>query len=156
MKFLFNLQNSIDNLQKYKWPTFIWHTTIRAYRDKNGVEEAFKGVKTFIKFEPIYVRTDQHVKAHYTICVLSYLLDLTITQKIREHEIDEINSVRKVYQKLKRCLVGEIKLGSAKHTIKKMITIRPIEKKILNMFGGEYLCEKSYLQKIGIDYVKVK
>jgi len=26
-KFLFNLQNSIDNLQKYKWPTFIWHTT---------------------------------------------------------------------------------------------------------------------------------
>ena len=124
---------------------------IRAYRDKNRVEEAFKGVKKFIKFEPIYVRTDQHVKAHYTICVLSYLLDLTITQKLREHEIDEINSVRKVYQKLKRGLVGEIKLGSAKHTIKKMITIRPIEKKILNLFGGEYLCEKSYLQKIGID-----
>ena len=32
LKFLFNLQNSIDNLQKYKWPTFIWHTTINNYR----------------------------------------------------------------------------------------------------------------------------
>jgi len=41
LKFLFNLQNSIDNLQKYKWPTFIWHTT---------VEELSKSGEQFIYY----------------------------------------------------------------------------------------------------------
>jgi len=124
---------------------------IRAYRDKNKVEEAFKGVKSFIKFQPANVRTDKHVKAHYTICVLSYLLDLTITEKLRKHAIDEISSVRKVYQRLKRGQIGEIKLKGTGSAPKKMITLQPIEKKILKIFGCEHLAEKRHLKSQGID-----
>ena len=124
---------------------------IKAYRDKNKVEEAFKEVKSFIKFQPSNVRTDKHVKAHYTICVLSYLLDLTVTKKLREYKIDEISSVRKVYQILKRGKIGEIKLKGTRSAPKKMITLQPIEKKILNIFGCEHLVEKKHLKSRGID-----
>jgi len=48
---------------------------IRAYRDKNQIEQAFKDVKSFIKIQPFNVWTPKHVRAHYTICVLSYLLE---------------------------------------------------------------------------------
>ena len=49
---------------------------ISAYRDKNRIEEAFRDVKSFIKFQPTFVYTDDHVRAHYTICILSYLMDM--------------------------------------------------------------------------------
>jgi len=52
---------------------------ICAYRDKNQIEQAFKEVKSFIKIQPFNVWTPKHVRAHYTICILSYLLDITIT-----------------------------------------------------------------------------
>ena len=122
---------------------------IKAYRNKNQVEEAFKGVKSFIKFQPAYVRTDKHVKAHYTICVLSYLLDRTITQKLRQHKIKGADSLRKVYEKLKRGLIGEIKLRS-KTKIKRIVTPQPIEKRILKLFGCEHLTNKKHLRKMSI------
>jgi transposase len=50
---------------------------ISAYRDKNQIEQAFKNVKSFIKIQPFNVWKPKHVRAHYTICVLSYLLDIT-------------------------------------------------------------------------------
>ena len=57
---------------------------ISAYRDKNRIEEAFRDVKSFIKFQPTFVYTDDHVRAHYTICILSYLLDVTVTNRLRQ------------------------------------------------------------------------
>ncbi len=35
---------------------------IKAYRDKNRIEEAFWDVKSFIKFQPTFVYTDDHVR----------------------------------------------------------------------------------------------
>jgi len=71
---------------------------ISAYRGKNQIEEAFKEVKSFLKFQPTFVYTDEHVRAHCTICVLSYLLDMTITNKLREKPIREVGSARKVHK----------------------------------------------------------
>jgi len=122
---------------------------IKAYRNKNQVEEAFKGVKSFIKFQPAYVRTDKHVKAHYTICILSYLLDRTITKKLRQHKIEGVDSVREVYKELKRGLIGDIKLG-AKTKIKRIVTPQLTEKKILKLFGCEHLTNKKHLRKMSI------
>jgi len=68
---------------------------IKAYRDKNRIEEAFRDVKSFIKFQPTFVYTDDHVRAHYTICILSYLLDVTVTNRLRQEPIEEIGSVDK-------------------------------------------------------------
>ena len=73
---------------------------IRAYRDKNQIEQAFKDVKSFIKIQPFNVWTPKHVKAHYTICILSYLLDITIANRLKEVDIG-VRSPQKVYEVLK-------------------------------------------------------
>jgi len=126
---------------------------IKSYRDKNRVEEAFKEVKSFLKFKPTFVYTKEHVRAHYTICILSYLLDMTVTNKLREQPIEGIGSVRKVHKTLKRSEIGKISVNGTKHSGKKLIPTTEEQKSILELFNCDYLVEGSYLRSIGIGRV---
>ena len=49
--------------------------TVRAYKGLSQVEQAFRCLKTDLKARPIYHRTEQHVKAHFFLCLLSYYLE---------------------------------------------------------------------------------
>ncbi|MDP7080925.1 MAG: hypothetical protein QF415_13600, partial [Candidatus Undinarchaeales archaeon] len=124
---------------------------IRAYRDKNRVEEAFRELKSFIKFKPTFVYTREHVRAHYTICILAYLLDVTVTNRLREGPIEGMTSVRKVYKLLERIRLGELKLRGMDRTVRRIVTPRPIEKDVLRSFGCEHLLKKTYLRSIQTD-----
>jgi len=123
---------------------------IKSYRDKNRVEEAFKEVKSFLKFKPTFVYTKEHVRAHYTICILSYLLDMTVTNKLREQPIEGIGSVRKVHKTLKRSEIGKISVNGTKYSGNKLIPTTEEQKSILELFNCGYLVEGSYLRSIGI------
>jgi len=46
---------------------------INPYREKVVIESAFRDIKSFVEIAPVYVWTEEHVKAHFTICVLAYL-----------------------------------------------------------------------------------
>lgn len=59
---------------------------IEAYREKTQVEDAFKNIKSFLKIRPFFVNTDDHVKAVYTICVLSYFINRYLSEKRKETE----------------------------------------------------------------------
>lgn len=59
---------------------------ISPYREKEIIEEAFKDIKSFVELEPMFVWTEDHVKAHYTICVLSYLNNRTLTLRLHMNE----------------------------------------------------------------------
>lgn len=126
---------------------------IKSYRDKNRVEEAFKEVKSFLKFQPTFVYTKEHVRAHYTICILSYLLDMTVTNKLREQPIEGIGSVRRVHKTLKRSEIGKISVKGTKYSGKKLIPPTEEQKSILKLFDCGYLTEGSYLRSIGIGRV---
>jgi len=126
---------------------------IKSYRDKNRVEEAFKEVKSFLKFQPTFVYTKEHVRAHYTICILSYLLDMTVTNKLREQPIEGIGSVRRVHKTLKRSEIGKISVKGTKYSGKKLIPPTEEQKSILELFDCDYLVEGSYLRSIGIGRV---
>ena len=41
---------------------------------KNTIEESFKILSDFVEIEPFYVYKIEYTKAHFTICVLSYLI----------------------------------------------------------------------------------
>src|SRR5660397_114640 len=84
---------------------------ISAYRDKNQIEQAFKDVKSFIKIQPFNVWEPKHVRAHYTICVLSYLLNITVTNRLWEANID-IRSSQKTYEILRDGIIGKMSLKS--------------------------------------------
>ena len=123
---------------------------IKAYRDKNRVEEGFREVKSFLKFQPTFVYTDEHVRAHYTICILSYLLDVTITNKLRENRIEGVSSVNKVYRILERCEIGKLGLKGEKSRMLKITPMTSVQKNIMEMFNCKYLGMNDYLKSIGV------
>jgi len=122
---------------------------ISAYRGKNRIEEAFKEVKSFLKFQPTFVYTEEHVRAHYTICVLSYLLDMTITNKLREKPIEEVGSARKVYKTLSRCELGKVSVNGTNRSGLKLMPLTADQKSIMELFNCSYLAQSSYLRSIG-------
>ena len=122
---------------------------ISAYRGKNQIEEAFKEVKSFLKFQPTFVYTNEHVRAHYTICVLSYLLDMTITNKLREKPIDEVGSTRKVHKTLSRCELGKVSVNGTNRSGLKLMPLTADQNSIMELFNCSYLAQSSYLRSIG-------
>lgn len=122
---------------------------IRAYRDKNQIEQAFKDVKSFIKIQPFNVWTPKHVRAHYTICVLSYLLDITITNRLKEMDIG-VKSTQKVYEVLKAGIIGKITIKSAGDEFPKLMTLQSQQKAILELFRSENVVRKEHLKSMGV------
>ncbi|MCX6673838.1 MAG: transposase, partial [Methanothrix sp.] len=123
---------------------------ISAYRGKNQIEEAIKEVKSFLKFQPTFVYTDEHVRAHYTICILSYLLDMTITNKLREKPIDEVGSTRKVHKTLSRCELGKVSVNGTNRSGLKLMPLTADQNSIMELFNCSYLAQSSYLRSIGV------
>jgi transposase len=124
---------------------------IRAYRDKNRVEEGFRELKSFLKFQPTFVYTDEHVRAHYTICILGYLLDVTVTNKLREAPVRDVSSVCKVYSTLARCEVAKLGVRGTKCEGKKLMPLTDVQKNIMGLFNCKYLGERGCLKSIGIE-----
>jgi transposase len=123
---------------------------ISAYRDKNRIEEAFRDVKSFIKFQPTFVYTDDHVRAHYTICILSYLLDVTVTNRLRQKPIEEISSVDKVHKILRRCEVGKLSVKGSECNGLKLMPLTDEQKNVLTLFDCNYIVRGKFLKSLGI------
>jgi len=124
---------------------------ISAYRDKNQIEQAFKDVKSFIKIQPFNVWEPKHVRAHYTICVLSYLLNITVTNRLREANID-IKSSQKTYEILRDGIIGKMSLKSTGEESLNLMQLQSQPKMILELFQCEGIAEKNYLKSIGVNY----
>ena len=122
---------------------------IRAYRDKNKIEKAFKDVKSFIRIQPFNVWTPKHVRAHYTICVLSYLLDITIANRLKEVDIG-VRSPKKVYEVLKDGIIGKIAMKSTGDKFIKLMSPQSQQKAILELFQSENVVRRGYLKSMEI------
>jgi transposase len=124
---------------------------ISAYRDKNQIEQAFKDVKSFIKIQPFNVWEPKHVRAHYTICVLSYLLNITVTNHLREANTD-IKSSHKIYEILRDGIIGKMSLKSTGDESLNLMQLQSQQKMILELFQCDGLVDKKYLKSYGINY----
>ncbi len=86
---------------------------IAPYREKEIIEEAFKDVKSFVEIEPVFVWTEVHVKAHYTICVLSYLTNRTLTLRLHKNKGNrskEIVAHAKLFKESSKCRLDYIEV----------------------------------------------
>ena len=114
------------------------------YRLKNTIEEAFKILSNFVGIEPFYVYNTQHIKAHFTICVLSYLIDITILNKIRtSDEIDNMD-LHNIFHMLKKCKQDVIQLDERK-VVSKITQVTEKQREILDILDGVYLVSPEYL-----------
>ncbi len=76
---------------------------IQAYREKTQIEDAFKNIKSFVKIRPFFVNKDEHVKAVYTICVLSYFINRYLSEKRKKSEGKDYLNSKQLYAPFKSC-----------------------------------------------------
>ena len=69
----------------------------KVYRGLTKIEDSFKITKTFFESRPVYVRTNDHIDAHFVTCFLALVLE-----RLLEHKLDHkyptgqiIDSIRK-------------------------------------------------------------
>lgn len=114
------------------------------YRLKNIIEESFKILSQFVGVEPFYVYKTRHIQAHFTICVLSYLLDITILNKIRNCNNIKNKSLERLFHILKKCRRDIIQI-SKNCIISKLTQVTKQQKEILDVLGCNHLVEPDYL-----------
>ena len=90
-------------------------------------------------------------RAHYTICVLSYLLNISVTNRLREANID-IKSSQKTYEILRDGIIGKMSLKSTGEESLNLMQLQSQQKMILELFQCEGIVEKNYLKSIGVNH----
>lgn len=123
---------------------------IKPYRDKYIIESAFRDIKSFVEIEPIFVWTNLHVKAHYTICVLSYLINRTLTlwlHKTPGEATRQIVSHERLYEELSDCYIDRIEVINAKKSQYKMTHPTNNQKELLYRLGLRKLLTCEILEK---------
>lgn len=104
----------VTNHSEKKDDQFVQNTesVVRPYREKVVIESSFRDIKSFVEISPVHVWKTEHVKAHYTICVLAHLLDRTLSLALRSKQgrmTKEIVSHEKLYDELAECRLNHMK-----------------------------------------------
>lgn len=115
---------------------------IAPYRDKEIIEEAFKDIKSFVEVEPAFVWTESHVKAHYTTCVLSYLINKILTLRLHKNIGDTSSDIVTHIKLLKE--TSECQLD--------YIEVKNIEQRKLNITKTSEK-QKDLLRRIGLSHL---
>jgi transposase len=124
---------------------------ITPYRDKVVIESAFRDIKSFVKIAPVWVWTEAHVKAHYTICVLSHLINRTLTLRLHENKGEktkEIVSHEKLYKRLSGCMIDHIKIENIGLSTYNYSHLNEEQGELLKRIGLKSLISKAFLNKI--------
>lgn len=111
---------------------------IGPYREKTIIEEGFRDIKSFIQVAPVYVWTIAHVKGHYTACVLSYLMDRTLTLRLHENPgslTSDVVTHKKLYEQLSSCQIDRIEVARMDHSATNLTRATKEQKELLARIG---------------------
>lgn len=129
--------------------------TIAPYRDKTIIEAAFRDIKSFVQVAPVWVWTEAHVKAHYTICVLSHLINRTLTLRLHKQKgniTEKIVSHEKMYEKLSDCMIDGIKIKNKDLKTYNMSRQTAEQKELLDRMGMKHLLSSDIEKKINASF----
>ena len=118
---------------------------ISSYRQRRKVEEAFSYLKGFIEIRPFYHHKEERVKAHILICILGYLLEVTIEYLLKGKE--ERMTFREFYQKAKKVRAIEVEVEDVRKGLKMNEVPREIVK-ILEKINMKEIGEEKFLQSM--------
>lgn len=109
----------VTNHSEKEGDCFILDTVavVQPYREKVVIESSFRDIKSFVDISPVYVWKPEHVRAHYTICVLAHLINRTLTLWLHQTKgikTSEIVSHERLYEELEECKLNryQSELGS--------------------------------------------
>jgi transposase len=124
---------------------------ITPYRDKVVIETAFRDIKSFIEVAPVCVWTEAHVKAHYTICVLSHLINRTLTLRLHENKgnlTKEIVTHEKLYAKLSDCMIDRIEIKNVSLSTYNISQPTADQEELLDRVGLKDILSHDVMKKI--------
>jgi len=93
-----------------------------------------------VEVSPVHVWKEIHVKAHFTICVLSHLINRTLTLRLHENTgtlTENIVAHEKLYSELSGCMIDHIKIESADVSTYKKSLPTEKQKELLERIGKE-------------------
>ena len=111
---------------------------IMPYREKVVIESAFRDIKSFVEVKPVYVWTEAHVKAHYTCCVLAYLINRSLTQRLHKHEgtlSKDVVAHERLYKELSDCQIDQIEVQNMHLSTYNMSYATDVQKELLERVG---------------------
>jgi transposase len=112
---------------------------IRAYREKTKIEDVFKNMKSFLKIRPFFVNTESHVKAVYTVCMISYFINRFLANLRKEIDGKDYLNSKELYAPFRDIDYVTIEDKATGKTRKISVEL-PKDTRIL-------------LQRIGIEYI---
>ena len=69
----------------------------KVYRGLAKIEDSFKVTKTFFESRPVYVRTNDHIDAHFATCFLALVLE-----RLLEHKLDHRYPTGRIIDSIKK------------------------------------------------------
>ncbi|MCD4652759.1 hypothetical protein K8T06_02370, partial [bacterium] len=113
------------------------------------IESAFRDIKSFIEIEPICVYRDVHVKAYYTLCVLSYLINRTrLKQNNGGHLSNAIVSHERLFDELSACKINCIEIQDVKLTRFNLTQITAEQNELLSRLELSSLLDRRLIMRI--------
>lgn len=143
----------VTNLSEKENGEFVSNTqaVVQPYRDKVIIESSFRDIKSFIEIAPVHVWTPEHVKAHYTICVLAHLIDRTLTLALHERTGEaskDIIAHPRLYEELAGCQLNELKVVDSPLTAHSLTVATDKQKDLLNRLQMPHLIDADALQRL--------
>jgi transposase len=123
---------------------------ITPYRDKVVIESSFRDIKSFVEVAPVDVWTEAHVKAHYTLCVLSHLINRTLTLRLHQNEGDmtkDIVTHEGLFEKLSPCQIDHIEVENVRLSTFNMTRSTSEQKELLDRLGLSHLLSHDVVKK---------
>lgn len=114
----------LTNLPEDKLPEFL----ITAYRERRKIENAFHYLKGFIEIRPFYHQKEERIKAHILVCILGYLLQITLENLLKNAGYNI--TFQEFYQKINKVKAVQLEI---ENTDKKGIKLTDIDEKIIKM-----------------------
>lgn len=143
----------VTNLSEKENELFVQDTrsVVQPYRDKVVIESSFRDIKSFIEIAPVHVWNPEHVRAHYTICVLAYLMDRTLTLTLHERQGEaskEIVAHERLYKELGECRLNQLKVAGSNLTAYTLTEPSEKQRDLLERLRMPHLITSAALQQL--------
>lgn len=123
---------------------------IGPYREKVAIEGAFRDIKSFVEVAPVHVWTEAHVKAHFTICILSHLINRILTLNLHKNPGEstrKIVSHEKLFAELSDCMIDRIEVENVHLSTYNMTGATAEQKELLCRVGTDNLLSFDVVEK---------
>ena len=125
---------------------------ISPYQEKTIIESAFRDIKSCIDIRPVYVWTETHVKAHYTLCVLAYLINRTLTLRLHANKggdlTQHIVSHERLYHELTACQIDCIEVNNIQRSTYNLTRPTRIHQELLERIGLAHLLAREVFSSV--------